>query len=293
MGYQSETLAKDKEVQNPKGGIVFVHGVCHGAWCWEKYFVPYFSAQGYRCYAVDLRGHGKSKKDLKDARLPDYVEDTKEAVDKCIKEIGMHPYLVGHSMGGAVVQQYLGEYADTVSGAVLFASATAPHMPLIKTFFSTFFNKNLWYAFMVACGCKKNWSDHIHNAAFFTGENEAGEKVQRIEDTTSYESLLQKESWKVFMLDLYSTYSENYKIDIPVFVIGSEADVYFPKESLVKTAQKYAEYKEPAYECLKYLCHDMMIDPDWEIPAELVLKFMEDPSTFIEEHPRPHDTLRK
>lgn len=286
MGYQSETLTKDKEVENSKGGIVFVHGICHGAWCWEKYFVPYFSAQGYRCYAVDLRGHGKSKKSLKKACLSDYVEDTKEAVGKCIKEIGMHPYLVGHSMGGAVVQRYLGKYADTVIGAVLFASATAPRMPLIKTLLSLF-NKNLRCAFKVALGCKKNWSDSVHNAAFFTGENEAGEKVQRIEDTTPYESLLQKESKRVFMVDLFLPYSKNYKIDIPIFVIGSEADAYFPEESLKKTAQKYAEYKEPAYECLKHLCHDMMIDPSWEIPAELVLEFIEDPSAFIKNHPRP------
>ena len=89
------------------------------------------------------------------------------------------------------------------------------------------------------------------------------------------------------MWDLYRNYSKNYKIDVPVFVIGSSADAYFPEESLKKTAQKYAEYKEPAYKCLNYLCHDMMLDPKWKEPAELVRKFIENPAIFIKDHPRP------
>ena len=39
---------------------------------------------------------------------------------------GVKPFLLGHSMGGAVVQQYIGKYEDDVQGAVLFAPETAP-----------------------------------------------------------------------------------------------------------------------------------------------------------------------
>lgn len=280
MVYQNE------QAKDIKGSIVFVHGICHGAWCWEKYFVPYFSEHGYECYAVDLQGHGRdSRKRLKGASLSGYVENVKDIVSRCSGK----PFLIGHSMGGAVVQQYIGKYADTVSGAVLFASATAPRMPRAKTTLSLV-NRNLRYAFYVALGIKGKKGKRakiVHEAAFFTGENEAGEKVQRIDDTTPYESLLQKEPKRVFLWDLYRNYSKNYKIDVPVFVIGSSADAYFPEESLKKTAQKYAEYKEPAYKCLNYLCHDMMLDPKWKEPAELVRKFIENPAIFIKDHPRP------
>lgn len=287
MVYQSESSAKCAEVQNPNTPMVFVHGICHGAWCWEKYFVPYFSERGHQCYPVDLRGHGKNKESLAGVHLSDYVEDVKKEVDRCIEETDMRPFVVGHSMGGAVVQQYIGKYADTVKGAVLFAPATAPRMPRMRTLFSTLSNYNLRCAFKAALGCKKDRANNVHDAAFFTGENEAGEKVQRIEDTAPYKSLLQRESRWVLTWDLYRRYSKNYKMDIPVFVIGSEADLYFPRKSLEKTAERYARYKEPAYECLKYLCHDMMIDPAWEEPAELVLEFIENPSMFIENHPCP------
>ena len=277
MTYQNE------QPKSIKGSIVFVHGICHGAWCWEKYFLPYFSEYGYKCYAVDLQGHGcDNRKRLKGSHLSDYVENVKKIVSKCPEK----PFLVGHSMGGAVVQQYIGKYENTVSGVILFASATAPRMPRIKTTLSLV-NRNLRCAFKVAWGAKGNWAKNIHDAAFFTGENELGEKVQRINDTTPYESLLQEESKWVFLWDLYCKYSKNHKIDVPIFVIGSSADAYFPENSLKKTAQKYAKHKEPAYECLNYLCHDMMLDPHWKEPAELVRKFIEDPAEFIENHPCP------
>lgn len=47
-------------LQGPKAGtrppLVFVHGSYHGAWCWRENFMPYFSAAGYDCYAISLRG---------------------------------------------------------------------------------------------------------------------------------------------------------------------------------------------------------------------------------------------
>lgn len=71
-------------VENPKGFIVLVHGICHGAWCWEN-FIDFFAAQGYQCYAVSLRGHSNSegKEDLNSFALSDYVEDVKTVVDMC------------------------------------------------------------------------------------------------------------------------------------------------------------------------------------------------------------------
>ena len=40
--------------------ILFVHGICHGAWCWQPNFAPYFTDLGYDGHALSLRGHGGS-----------------------------------------------------------------------------------------------------------------------------------------------------------------------------------------------------------------------------------------
>lgn len=279
MAYQNE------QAKDVKSSIVFVHGICHGAWCWEKYFVPYFSKHGYECYAVDLRGHGRdSRERLKGARLSDYVEDVKDVVSKCPGK----PFLVGHSMGGAVVQQYIGKYEDDVQGAILFAPATAPKMTYWDIFPK---RKNLIWATLIAFGCSP--SKFAHDAAFFTGTNERGEKMQRVKDTTPYEKLLQKESSKITggitgLGDLIRKYSDNYAVNIPILVIGSYADAYFSDKSLKKTANMYAGKQKTALVIRKHLCHDMMLDDDgWEESAKPVLEFIENPIAFVN-NPKNH-----
>ena len=71
--------------------------------------MQWFSDSGYDCYAIDLdRGKG--------ATIESYVSQLRRAVEQLTKE----PYLIGHSMGGFVVQKYLEHYS--CRGAVLLAS---------------------------------------------------------------------------------------------------------------------------------------------------------------------------
>ena len=292
--YELEILPKERTVQNPKGCIVFVHGICHAAWCW-KFFIKYFSEHGYQCYAVSLRGHGGSKgyKQLHSFGLSDYVDDVKFAVETCVKESGMKPFLVGHSMGGAVVQRYIGKYGDTIRGAVLFAPATAPK--LTRSDVIRLDNRNLFFATMIALGFKSK--RFTHNAAFFTGKDENGKTMQRIADTSEYRLLLQKESRTItgnLIKDgdlVRENYSNNHSVDIPILVIGSDSDLYFPRASLEQTAGQYAQSKKTALVILEYLCHDMMLDPDWKRAAKPVLDFVNDPLQFADkpDYHRPRE----
>src|SRR5689334_18609316 len=84
--------------------LLFVHGAWHAAWCWEEYFLNYFADRGYRASAVSLRGHGKSTtpKPLRSCSLADYVDD----IESVVESLPVRPVLIGHSMGGFVVQKY-------------------------------------------------------------------------------------------------------------------------------------------------------------------------------------------
>ena len=83
--------------------LLFVHGGCHGAWCWEN-FLPYFAMHGYEAHAVSLRGHGASagRERIRSIRVPEYVAD----VERAAGLLSSPPVLIGHSLGGYVVQQY-------------------------------------------------------------------------------------------------------------------------------------------------------------------------------------------
>lgn len=284
-------------VKDPKGAIILVHGICHGAWCWKK-FMKFFAERGYQCYAISLPGHGKNedRKDLQNYCLSDYVEAVKDSMGRIREDMAKHglgdvkPFLLGHSMGGAVVQQYLGKYEEDVQGAVLFAPATAPNMD--------FGEMVQWdWNLFLAAAISWNWHNFfkgfrkkmVHDAAFFSSRDPSGKVTQRVKDTSEYEALLQQESSKV-TFGLLKSYTENYNIHIPVFVLGSYADLYFGEESLKKTAGIYAEAgnDNTALVILKRLCHDMMLDDDeWEASAEPVLHFMEDPAQFVKDHKYP------
>jgi pimeloyl-ACP methyl ester carboxylesterase len=107
----------------PKNSVplVFVHGAWLSKWCWLDNFIPYFTSLGYRCIALDLRGHGASegKDQLNKSRINDYVQD----VQSTCEGLGEKFVLVGHSMGGAVVERYIQQ--QPVAGAVLISSVPA------------------------------------------------------------------------------------------------------------------------------------------------------------------------
>ena len=271
MTYPLEILHEEKLGQAPKGDIVFVHGICHDARCWKN-FVEFFSARGYRCSAPSLRGHGGSggRTRFPWFTLSDYVEDVEQAVAQC----NTKPFLIGHSIGGAVVQQFTGMHTDLVRGAVLFAPTTAPKMSWWKT------SASLRHCDMSKAMCASLGfisQKNVQGAAFFTSVGENGRRHQRIEDPMPYIALLQAESVRITFCELYKKYTKNHQVSIPIFVIGSYADAYFPEKSLVSTATVYKENEKTALMILQHLCHGMMLDPDWEESVKPVLEFIEAP----------------
>ena len=98
--------------------LLFIHGTLHTASCWDVHFLGYFAQHGYAAHAVNLRGHGKSegREKLRWTRIADFVED----VAGVVRQLPSPPILIGHSMGGFIVQKYLEEH--DAPAAVLLSS---------------------------------------------------------------------------------------------------------------------------------------------------------------------------
>lgn len=261
-----------------KGCILCVPGICHGAWCFEN-FLTFFPDNGYDCYALSFRGHAGSDgyDKLDEYELSDYSDDVKRCIEYCKSENCEHkmkskPFLLGHSMGGAVVQNYMGEHSVELKGAILFASATAGGMNAGKTFLDTYIiHKNLRIAAHKASG-KEVTDSKMFESAFF-------DRRVPMNKIKKYNTLLQKESKNIILKNLFKPYTNNYKVGIPILVIGSYADSYFPEKSLRKTAEFYECSEIDTTKQLKILpdlCHDMMLDEEgWEESARVVLEFVE------------------
>lgn len=77
-------------------------------------------ANEFAIYALDLRGHGGSSKQVGSGRLDEFVEDVLGILDS----LGLQKvHLVGHSMGGAIAIQFARAHPDRTSSLVLIASA--------------------------------------------------------------------------------------------------------------------------------------------------------------------------
>src|ERR1700735_3012442 len=100
-----EVIDRGSCSESQRTPILFVHGANHEAWCWDEHFLDFFAGHGYRAVALSLRGHGGSpaKKPVNRCSIADYVDDLCSVVEG----LPTAPILVGHSMGGFIVQKYL------------------------------------------------------------------------------------------------------------------------------------------------------------------------------------------
>jgi pimeloyl-ACP methyl ester carboxylesterase len=91
--------------------IVFVHGMFMTSLCWE-HWVDYFQAKGYSCSAPAWPGRDKPVEALR-ASHPDpqlgklTLSQVIKQYEDLIKAMDEKPILIGHSMGGLVVQLLL------------------------------------------------------------------------------------------------------------------------------------------------------------------------------------------
>ena len=102
--------------------ILFIHGVAQCHMCWAPQ-VEGALAERFRLVAFDLRGHGMSDKPLEATQYsePEVWADDVAAV---IGSLGLKlPVLVGWSLGGMVVCDYLLRYGDDDIGGVNFVGA--------------------------------------------------------------------------------------------------------------------------------------------------------------------------
>lgn len=94
--------------------LVFVHGYLSTHRWWEPTLERL--SDGYRAYAIDLRGVGESDPVESGHTLAQYAED----IHQFVEVLNLPAFtLVGHSMGGQIATQYALEHQDRLKKLVL------------------------------------------------------------------------------------------------------------------------------------------------------------------------------
>jgi alpha-beta hydrolase superfamily lysophospholipase len=242
--------------------LLFVHGICVGAWVWEEYFLPYFAGAGFEVHALSLRGHGNSSGHERIAtwRLADYTADLREAV----RLIGDGPLaVVGHSLGGAVVQDWL-RTGGRAAGAALLASVppwglahsawqmwlSAPdlfHQLARMSFFGT-------RAVNPQVMRKNLFSDDLPDADY-------ARFVQRAQDESRYVGM-ELQGWRPFAPAPWQA--------PPMLVLGGENDRFVLPQGIRGTAAYYGVQAH----IVPRLAHVLMLEPRWEEAAKPLLDWL-------------------
>ena len=104
--------------------LVLVHGFLGGAGMWEGQFAALKSK--FRIIAPNLAGFGDSAH----LQAPDRIEDHASIVLDCLSELGIETFqLLGHSMGGMVVQQMAAMAPDRISKLILYGTGPIGLLP--------------------------------------------------------------------------------------------------------------------------------------------------------------------
>lgn len=229
--------------------LLFVHGALHGAWCWDENWMPEAASRGWPTYAVSLRGHGASggRSQLNRWKLRDYVHDVMQAVTALQEP----PVLIGHSLGGTVVQRVLRRYEPRA--AVLVAPAAGPG---------------------IAVRMLRQHPTDVVRAALGRSVPARREYLlsDRLDDEQAelYLSRMEPESalaqWEMLLP------SNPVETEVPVLVLGAEHDPFAAPHEVSRLAQAYGTQAR----IFKGMGHSMMLDAGWRAPLEVLLRWVED-----------------
>ena len=241
-------------MKKPKGTILFVHGVCHASWCWEEFFVPFFEKRGYTCRAISLTGHEPGRREpIHHLRLSRYIQDVEEA----IRQSGAPPIIIGHSMGGMIVQHYL---KKGHSGKVILMSSIPPRGAFLSSLrvIAKYPIALKYLAKMDLLGLFLAKDELMFGTDMPRGKREAYKKQMCAESFRAYLQLLLPARLKK-------------KFPDQMLVIGGDQDRIFTTREFEQTARKY----EADLDLIEGGAHDLMLDRRKKPVAEAMLRWLE------------------
>jgi non-heme chloroperoxidase len=244
--------------------LLFLHGAYTAAWCWEEHFLPFFAAAGFHSHALSFSGHGHSRlRDQLDSySIDDYVKDVAEVV----AGLPAPPVLIGHSMGGFVVQKYLEQHL--APAAVLMC--TVPPQGLAASAFGMLFNQtNLFSDLNSLMSGGQVALESLQDALF--AQPVSAEEMAR------YHRMAQPEShraiWDMMLFNLPHT--ARALANLPagrddLLVMGAELDTIIPASLVEMTARSYGVDAN----LYSGMGHGLMLERDWQRVAQDIVDWL-------------------
>jgi pimeloyl-ACP methyl ester carboxylesterase len=241
--------------------LLFIHGTLHTASCWYVHFLDYFAQYGFASHAVNLRGHGKSEgwEKLRWTRIADFVEDLTNAV----RQLPSPPILIGHSMGGFIIQKYLEDHdapaavllsSPSPTGLLPTAIRTARRQPWVFAKLSLTLSLLPFIA-----------TPQLLGEAFFSQDLPQ-------EQLLEYWKQTQDDSFRAFLDMVALDLPKPAKIRTPLLVLGVGRDNMIGPREIEATARAYHTQAE----IIPDVAHNSMLERNWRAVAERILAWVDE-----------------
>jgi non-heme chloroperoxidase len=226
--------------------VTFSHGWPLNADAWDGQML-FLVQNGYRCVALDRRGHGRSSQASAHNDMDGYADDLAAVIEALDLNDAT---LVGHSTGGGEVARYIGRHGTKrVKKAVLVAAV--PPIMLKSAANPDGLPMEVFDA--IRAGVFKDRSQFYRDLAIsFYGANRPGAKVSQ--GTLDQFWLWSMQSGLKNAYESIKAFSETdftedlKKFDIPTLVLHGEDDQIVPvKDSAKKSAKLIKGAKEIYY----------------------------------------------
>lgn len=235
--------------------LLFLHGGCHAAWCWDEHFLDYFAEHGFRAVALSYRGHGSSglDKPLRKCTIADYLADTRRVA----AGLGTAPILLGHSTGGFIIQKHF-EDGDAPAAVLL---ASAPPQGISRAAIRVWRN-HPWVA-MRTNAIGKNHG--IFNTPMLAREHLFSPHTPE-EIVVDCAARVEQDSTRAVFLDMAVRLPKPTAVTAPVLVLGGKQDGTVTNDEVHATARAFGTRAE----LFSNMGHNMMLEPGWRDVANRI-----------------------
>ncbi|MCH2221355.1 MAG: lysophospholipase [Dechloromonas sp.] len=257
-GLEVFSCLPDRKTGKPP--LLFVHGAFAGGWMWTETFMPFLAQAGYPCHALSLRGHGGSegREHINWHSVADYVDDLKTVTDW----LGEEPILIGHSMGGFIVQKYL-EHRPAQAAALI---CSVPPQGLIASQFHLLFSKPHLFLELNRILSGEYTDTATLREALFAGDVDEAMLAAWM---TRMQNESQRAILDMTMFNLPNLFSMHRP---PMLIVGAEDDVLVPAFLVQTTASTYGQRAH----IFRRMGHAVTHEKEWPLVAACLRDWLEE-----------------
>ncbi|MBC8170531.1 MAG: alpha/beta fold hydrolase [Anaerolineae bacterium] len=210
-----------------------------------------------------MRGHGKSEGRVRWASVANYVCDVASVADQLEAKHGKRPVVVGHSMGGFVVQHYLGKHSAP-AGILLASIPPRGFLPGFLRYMRHHPIATLKTLVLLNPYYMVNTLELTQKLFFSPSPPFSRDRLKH------YFSLIEPESFRMALDSQLLALPNPRKVTVPMLVLGAENDMIFTQYEVRQTAKAY----RTTAEFFPNMAHDMMVELGWQTVADRILAWL-------------------